>query len=114
MKLKYIIEKIIDVDVIQDQHAVAGDIITPIYNGTFEPCLVVTSYFEQRFIDKYGYGSKELLHSGTNYVDCLRFRDGHTLRLQYYEYAIIANAESYKQAFIEKYPSPANEVYAPE
>ena len=114
MKLKYAIEKTVDVDVIQNQHAVVGDIITPICHGSFDPCFVVADYFEQRYIDKYGYGSKELLHNGTNYVDCIRFSDGRTLRLQYYEYAIIANAESYKQAFIKKYPSIAAAVYAPE
>lgn len=90
----------------EHRHAVFGEIVTP--DDMYMPCFVLHSYFEQRFIEKYGYNSEELLKHGTGYIDCLA-GNGRIIRLQYYEYEIITDSKNISEKFIKKFPQLEDE-----
>ena len=69
----------------------------------FRPYFVINSFFEPRFIEKYGINSEEILKHGTGYVDCLTGA-GQIIRLQYYEYVIVVNGKRYEKMFRKKFP----------
>ncbi len=103
MKLDILVKNGIDVKVEKKRHARAGEIIIPSYMHFYEPMFVIRSYFEQRYIDKFGVDSEEILHHGTNYVDCIRLSDGVYRRLQYYEYRILKYSERLRREFVKRW-----------
>lgn len=112
MKLDVLVKNGIDVKMEKKRHARAGDIIIPSYCRRYEPMFVIRSYFEPRCIEKYGIDSEEILHHGTNYVDCIRLEDGVYRRLQYYEYRILTNSVRLRRKFVEKWADAAEVMEA--
>ena len=110
MKLDILVKNGIDVKVEKKRHAKPGDIIIPSYCHRYEPMFVINSYFEQQYVDKYGIDSEEILHHGTNYVDCIRLEDGVYRRLQYYEYRILTNSVRLRKEFVERWVDAAKVV----
>ena len=91
---------------IAKRHAVFGELVTT--TDEYMPCFVLCSYFDPRYIEKYGYDSEELLKHGTGHVDCLT-GSGRIIRLQYYEYAIIIHGKNISQKFKRKFPQLEDE-----
>lgn len=108
MKLDVTVKNGIDVKVERKRHARAGEIIVQTYRRMYEPMFVVRSYFERRCIEKYGIDSEEILHHGTNYVDCFRLKDGVYERLQYYEYRVLKNSAWIKREFVKRWADAAD------
>lgn len=100
MKFIKMVPEEIEVDVIEDQHAVYGQIVTT--KDLFDPCFVLHSYFESKYIKKYGYSSPELLKHDTGYINCLN-TNGTVIRLQYYEYVIIKDDKELIDKFTKKF-----------
>lgn len=110
MKLDLITKNGIDVKVEKKRHARPGDIIIRDGLRIYEPLFVVRAYFEPRFVKKYGLDSEEILHHGTNYVDCIDLEDGRYRRLQYYEYRILKHSARLRKEFVERWVDAAEVV----